>query len=257
MNVADYQPDLLLRPFIKAYKIIESEGEMTNRVLPGTSFALAFRFRGEISYVGDGGKSVLPSVAFSGLRKSVRLIHYARETSALIILFNEMGVSTFFKHPLHELFEQSASLENFFPHVEISILEQRLGEAQNNSARIRLVEQFLYARLNPGKRDNLVAEAIKRIHSTKGMIRMKELAGNLYISQDAFEKRFRKATGTRPKQFSFIVKMNAVVSQHPSPLLHLDRALENGYFDQPHFNKDFKLFTGQTPTDFFKSASYW
>ncbi|NBP68757.1 MAG: AraC family transcriptional regulator, partial [Cytophagia bacterium] len=41
------------------------------------------------------------------------------------------------------------------------------------------------------------------------------------------------------------------------PASFIDMALANNYYDQSHFNKDFKRFTGQMPTDFFKSASYW
>jgi AraC-like DNA-binding protein len=252
-----YMPTDLLRPFIKAYRIIESQEEIVNRVLPDTSFAIAFRFRGQISYVNDTRKTTLPIATFSGLRKSVRLINYAPKTAALIVLFKETGVSAFFKQPLHTLFEGSVSLDNFFPQSEISIIEERLAEAENNQTKIAVMEQFLYSKLFYNKSDSLVSEAIAKIYYKNGMIRISELANGLYISQDAFEKRFRKVTGTTPKQFSSIVKMKAIIRQNPVPSSFLDIALENGYYDQPHFNKDFKLFTGQTPTDFFKSASYW
>jgi transcriptional regulator GlxA family with amidase domain len=76
------------------------------------------------------------------------------------------------------------------------------------------------------------------------------------MSQDAFEKRFRKSVGVSPKQFSYIVRMKAVVNG--SRLKSLSAiALEAGYFDQPHFNKDFKLFTGQAPGDFFLKPREW
>lgn len=257
MKIAAYKPGELLRPFIKAYRIIESQEERVNRVLPNTSFAVAFRFLGQISYINDTGKTALPIATFSGLRKSVRLINYASNTGALIVLFRETGVSAFFKQPLHELFEESVSLDNFFPQLEISIIEERLAEAKTSHAKIAVIEQFLYSKLSYNKPDSLVSEAIAKIYSHNGMMRISELADGLYISQDAFEKRFRKVTGTTPKQFSSIVKMNAIIRQNPTPSSFLDIALKNGYYDQPHFNKDFRLFTGQTPTNFFKLASYW
>lgn len=230
---------------------------MVNRVLPGTSFALAFRFRGQISYLSESDKTALPAVTFSGLRKSVRLINYAPETSALIVQFRETGISAFFRQPLHELFEESVSLDNFFPQSEIAIIEERLAEAKSNEARIAVVEQFLCSKLFIPKPDALVQEAITRIYSNRGVLRISELADGLHISQDAFEKRFRKVTGTTPKQFSSIVKMKAIIGQNPTPASFLDMALDNGYYDQPHFNREFKLFTGLTPTDFFKSGQYW
>jgi AraC-like DNA-binding protein len=257
MKMEAYTPAALLRPFIKAYKIIESGDELINRVLPNTSFAVAFRFRGQISYITDAGKTALPTATFSGLRKSVRLINYATQTSALIVQFEETGISAFFKQPLHELFEESISLDNFFPQLEISIVEERLAEAPNAFAKIAIVEQFLYSKLLHNKPDKLVSEAITKIHSNNGIIRINELAKSLYISNDAFEKRFRKAVGATPKQFSSIIKIKTIIDQNPAPASFTDIALEHGYYDQPHFNKDFKLFTGQTPTEFFKSGLYW
>ncbi len=90
----------------------------------------------------------------------------------------------------------------------------------------------------------------------KGIVKIKELANSLYISNDVFEKRFRKIVGTTPKQFSSIVRLKSAISQKQQNQSFSDIAFNAGYFDHPHFNKDFKLFTGQTPTDFFKSPSF-
>lgn len=257
MKGREYIPSDRLKPFIKAYRIIESENELVNRVLPNTSFAMAFRFSGQISYLTDAGKAPLPKSTFSGLRKSVRLINYLPDTSALIVQFKETGVASFFNQPLHELFEESVPLDNFFPQSEISIIEERLAEAVNNYERINVIEEFLFSKLLYNKSDNLILEAISRIYSDNGVIRISNLAADLHISQDAFEKRFRRVTGTSAKQFSSIIKMKSVIKNYAAPMSFLDIALESGYYDQPHFNKDFKLFTGLTPTDFFKSGPYW
>jgi hypothetical protein len=85
MKIEDYTPTELRRPFIKAYKIIESQEEMTNRVVPGTSSTIAFRLKGQISYTSITHKANLPTAVFSGLRKSVRIINYAADTAALNI----------------------------------------------------------------------------------------------------------------------------------------------------------------------------
>lgn len=257
MQMHTYIPTEKLRPFIKAYRIVESQGELVNRILPDTSFALAFRLRGEIAYVHETGKTVLPGTTFSGLRKSARLINYKSNSAALVVLFNETGISAFFKQPLHVLFEESVSLDHFFPQTEVAILEECLAEAPTHVAKIAVVEAFLSGKLTFTPSDFLVAEAVSRIHATQGAVKIHELAKGLFISQDAFGKRFRKVTGTTPKQFASIVRMKALIRHYPEPSSFLDLALDNGYYDQPHFNKDFKLFTGQTPSEFYKLNLYW
>lgn len=257
MKMEAYLPTELLRPFVKSYLIIESQEELVNRVLPGTSLAVAFRIKGQVNYLTDSSSTALPSTAISGLRKSVRLINYSKNTSTLIVSFTETGANAFFREPLHELFEESISLDNFIPSHKLSIIEEQLAEAQNSHQRVAIIEQFLISKISHSTSDKLILTAIQRINAAKGSVKMKDLADTLYISQDAFEKRFRKIVGTSPKQFSSIVRMKSVIQQRQSAQSLTEMAYTAGYFDQPHFNKDFKLFTGQTPTDFFRSSVFW
>ena len=253
----EYIPTELLRPFIKAYRIIESKNELTNRVLPNTSLAIAFRFKGQNGYIIDDKRYNLPTSTFSGLRKSVRLINYSQNTSAIIVLFKETGATAFFREPLYELFEESVSLNNFIASQKILMIEEQLSEVENHYQRITVVEKFLLSILRYPQSDKLISASIAKIQSAKGNIRMKELADMFYISQDAFEKRFRKTVGTTPKQFSSIIKLNSLVHYEHKNRPMFDIAFDGGYYDQSHFNKDFKIFTGQTPTDFFKTSSFW
>ena len=257
MNIGAHIPTELLRPFIKKYLIIEGQNELINRVLPDTSLVIAFRFKGQVNYITDNSADPLPTSAISGIRKSVRLINYLKNTSTILILFKEAGAAAFFKEPLHELFEESVSLDNFITQQKASILEEQLAEAKNNSQRVTIIEAFLLSKLHNYNPDKLISNAIQKIHSTNGIVKIKGLAETLYISQDAFEKRFRRIVGASPKQFASIVRMKSIINlKKPSQTL-IDVAFDGDYFDQSHFNKDFKLFTGQTPTDFFKAPSFW
>ena len=96
----------------------------------------------------------------------------------------------------------------------------------------------------------LIVEAVKLIYQTKGTIRIKELNQRLFISQSPFEKRFRKLVGTTPKKFSSIVRFNTILNSLTNTKSLTEICYENNFFDQAHFIKDFKQFTGDTPENF-------
>ena len=226
---------------------------MMNRTLPDTSLVMSFRYRGRVSFISNNFPRVLSPFTLTGLRRSDRLINYAKDTANILVFFREAAAHAFIKEPLHELFEDSVSLDNLTGYKDLSALEDQLAAAIDNVGRISMIEQFLLSRLFDRQPDPLIAAALEKIHAAKGMIRIKELAKALYISQDAFEKRFRRSVGVAPKQFAFITKMKGVVARALNKQSMTDIAFDAGYYDQPHFNKDFKLFTGQTPTEFMKA----
>jgi AraC-like DNA-binding protein len=72
----------------------------------------------------------------------------------------------------------------------------------------------------------------------------------LFISQSPFEKRFRKVVGTTAKKFASIVRFNSVLDNLSKSKSLTEICYENNFFDQAHFIKDFKQFTGDTPENF-------
>ncbi|UAY54971.1 helix-turn-helix domain-containing protein [Arachidicoccus terrestris] len=257
MTIKKYIPTIELIPFVRSILVINSQEGQINRVLPDTAFAMAFRIRGEVAYIEGTENQLLPSMTISGMRNAFRLIGYAPKTTTIIVLFKQSGISAFYKPEMHELYNHSTSLDTYFAQTDLSILDEQLQSVSDHSRQIKAIEQFLISKLIVRKQDPLVTEAIAKIDQANGHIRIKELIKDLYISQDAFEKRFRKTTGATPKQFSQIIKMQAVISQYQKNPAILDIAFENGFYDQPHFNRTFKTFTGQAPTEFFKTARYW
>jgi AraC-like DNA-binding protein len=257
MKITDFSPSPMLKPFVRCYRIVEGQESHANRVLPNTSVALAFRLGGCVSYSAGQDKGTLPVFTLSGLRKSVRLINYAESSSTLVVLFREGGASAFFREPMHELFEKTLALDLLIHPNELALIEEQLCEVTDNRRRAFIIDQFLTRRLKGIERDKVVYAAIEKLTSAKGTVRIHELLNTVPISADAFEKRFRKVVGTTPKQFASIVRMSHLVDQLEQKHDYLEAAFNAGFYDQSHFIRTFKTFTGQTPTDFLRSSSHW
>ncbi len=257
MKMEKYIPNDLLKPFVRSFLFIESEEGMENRILPSSSLVLSFRIRGLVSYVEGQDENAIPLSGISGLRKSSRLIRYSKGASALLVIFQEAGAAAFFKAPMYEIFGMNLSLDNLINPVKTYRIEEKLFEAKTNRQRILLIENFLISELKESQSNPIIIETIRKIQTAKGNLRIQELLKGMPISRDSYEKKFRSIVGTTPKQFSEIVRIRNVIDRYTPEISLTDTAYQAGYFDQAHFIKEFRTFTGQTPKEFFKSSAYW
>ncbi|MCX6048742.1 MAG: helix-turn-helix domain-containing protein [Chloroflexi bacterium] len=257
MKIEKYMPNALLQPFIQTFLIIESEDEMQNRILPSNSIVFSFRIRGTVTALEGPHENMLPISVIAGIRKSPRLFHYAKGAATLLVIFREGGAANFFKAPLQEIFGMSLSLDNLIAQAKIRELEEKILAAKTNRQRIYLVENFLLSEWQGQRLDPLILETIRKIQVAKGELRIHELLKEMPISIDAYEKKFRQIVGTTPKQFSQIIRIRNLIDGYSPKITLTEAAYQAGYFDQAHLIKDFKTFTGLTPKEFFKSASYW
>jgi AraC-like DNA-binding protein len=250
-----YIPCDALKPFVKSLAISENEHEQVYKVIPDTALVLGFQYKGKLAYLDGSNELPLARSGVSGLSDHYKIFKNSAGIGTVLVFFTETGAAHFFKQPLHELFRESISLDNFMFQSELLILEAQLGESKTDLERISVVERFLLSKIRSIEPDKLVLAALALIHKSKGMIRITELMAQLRISQSPLEKRFRQAVGASPKKFSSIVRLKHAIQQqtHSNSLTEL--SYELGFYDQAHFIKEFKKFTGDTPENFFSSQN--
>lgn len=251
MKLYTYAPGKALKPYVKAIAIQEAEEGRTYKVFPGTGLVMGFQHKGRLSYLEGQNEIPLHRAGVTGLRDNYRLFRNPPGTGTVLVFFREAGAASFFRQPLHELFRESIGLDNFIPQSTLDILEERIGGAGNQAAKIAMVEDFLLSLLRPKAPDPMVFSALSIIHGHKGSIRISELAQKLHMSQSPLEKRFRKAVGTSPKKFASVVRLQHAIQSYSSDKTLTGLAYEAGFFDQAHFIKEFKGFTGETPESYF------
>lgn len=255
MRFDSYIPCNILQPYVQSFAISEAKEENTYKVIPGTGLVIGFQFKGKLSLLEMDKETPLAVAGITGLQDAYRIFKSSPHIGTVLVYFKESGAYHFFKEPLHELFRESISLDHFMLRSELMILEERLNEAKNDRQRIAVVEQFLIARIKHTQPDTLVLQALAIIHKHKGDIRISNLVQQLHTSQSPLEKRFRRVVGTSPKKFASIVRLNYILQLHRAGTSLTATAYEAGYYDQAHFIKEFKTFTGDTPAFYFKNPS--
>ncbi len=250
MRFDKFIPTERLRPYIKYFVVSENELENEYKVLPSPGLVIGFQYKGKLATVIGEKENKLTSAGITGITDSYRIFKNSAGIGTVLVYFTEIGFTSFASNPANELFNLSLSLDDIFDKLRVNEVEERLAIANTDKQRIKIVEQFLLSQLKEIKTDKLIVEAVKLIYQANGTIRIKELIDKLFISQSPFEKRFRKVVGTTPKKFASIIRFNTVLDNLNNTKSLTEICYENNFFDQAHFIKDFKQFTGDTPENF-------
>lgn len=250
MKFDKHFPTERLRPYIKYFVVSENDMESEYKVFPSAGLVIGFQYQGQLASVKNHTENQLSSAGITGLIDNYKIFKNSADIGTILVYFTEIGFTHFASHPANELFNLSLSLDDIFEKHKVNEVEEKLAIASADKQRIKVVEHFLLSQLKEIQTDKLIVEAVKVIYQSNGTIRIKELNEKLFISQSSFEKRFRKVVGTTAKKFASIVRFNAVLDNLNKTKTLTEICYENKFFDQAHFIKDFKQFTGDTPENF-------
>ncbi len=262
MHFQVVHPSRALAPYIQHYWILEtnkSDGIIQERVVPTGNIELMFHYRNPFYSLSQRGEShIQPRSMISGINRSWFDVSTSGESGALAVTFRPGTAANFFNLPMVELANRSIHLEELIK-KEIIFVEEQLAEAFSLQARIQIVEQFLMKRFCPVAAcdTNLIKQGIRLIENHKGQIRADKLAQNLFVTPKTLERKFARMVGNTPKQFIKIIRFHHVMTKLTAtqPGMLTQHALENGYFDQAHFIRDFKAYSGYTPKELLSLTS--
>ena len=250
MKFDKHFPTDQLKPYIKYFVVSENELKNEYKVFPSSGLVIGFQYKGQLAIINGNTESRLTSAGITGITDGYKIFKNSVDIGTILVYFTEVGFTHFASHPANELFNLSLSLDNVFERKCVAEVEEKLKVTTTDKQRIKVVEEFFVSQLKDIQTDKLIVEAVKLIYQSNGTIRIKELNERLFISQSPFEKRFRKVVGTTAKKFASIVRFNAVLDNLNNCKSLTKICYENNFFDQAHFIKDFKQFTGDTPENF-------
>ena len=246
-----FAPSAALRPYIERFLIVEYTAGKTNTLLPGAGVVAAFRLKGQCLLNGLNA----PNAMVTGLWDTARTLTHSGSCANVLAMFTPTGATALLAEPVEHLFNGTMPLECQVRRSRLDLVEEQLAAMPDHTRRVELLERFLLEQLNGQRPDLLVADAVARIRSQHGSLRIGSLARHTGLSQSALERRFRRTVGTSPKKFATLIRLRNVVRMRQAGASLTEIAHTAGYADQAHFIKDFKRFAGQAPESFFRSQS--
>lgn len=269
MQVTEHSPSPRLAPFVAKLVILETREAVSRVPLGDPAISLGIRYAGAASLLErgpSGGASVdaaergplrrLPAATVTGILPAARRIRTEAQSGMVLAQLRPAGAAALLRVPLDELLGATVALDELFDRAAVAEVSERVTSARSPAQRLAAFEAFLLRRLRPDAIDPLASAAVDALAARRGDVRIAELSRTLGISQDPLEKRFRRAVGTSPKHLASLLRLGHSIELGQRGARWTVAAHRAGYFDQSHFIREFRAFTGETPSRFFRSGEH-
>lgn len=198
------------------------------------------------------------AILFIGIwDKPVTLVSKARQTGTIGIELTPNGLHRFTPFSAAEIRNQIADFEAIYG-ISGKELMQRLGNENRIEDRVALLQQYLVQIVRSTNRNNLLIDySTELIRTSCGLITIKELERKTGYSKRYLDLLFKDHLGISPKTFGNITRFQhfyAAWANTDTHQFYLEN-LHELYYDQAHFIKEFKRYTGYSPKQYASSQN--
>lgn len=257
MTHQTFEPNQGLAALIKCYWTLEApraETPTKNTIVPDGCIKMIFHYADAYNHYNEAGEMIaLPRCFVIGQLTRPYEVEPTGETGTFFVCFHPNGFLPFATFPIKKMENTAVSLEELFGEDGQEV-GQKILNANSTQERISLIETFLFARLADTKAiDQIVESTVDTILTANGQLSVNELSRQNNTSRRQLARKFSSDIGLSPKQLSKTIRLQATLKMLLTTEVRslTDLAYENEYFDQAHFIKDFKEFTGLTPKEFY------
>ncbi|HXA34168.1 MAG TPA: helix-turn-helix domain-containing protein [Acidimicrobiales bacterium] len=205
----------------------------------------------------DSDPSVPPAVFTDGWFMGVwtRRFHFEYPTPVRLVgvHFKPWGISPFVDMPAGELRDRWVPVDAIWKR-SLDRIRNQVGEITSATETLRVMEGELRSRLAeaPSRGLVLVQHTGGRLETSQGSVPVGALTDAAGVSGNHLAAQYKSHVGVTPKRVGRIYRFaGLILSVDPlRPVDWSELAQTAGYFDQAHFIREFKDFTGHTPTEY-------
>jgi Helix-turn-helix domain len=259
MDYQTFRPQKNLETIVKCYWTLEVPAQPhTQRqlILPDGCIDMCFILGDDIKRYTAGGKFILqPRQMILGQITEPFYVEPTGSVKSFAIKFYPFGLANFLKTPLFDLANKETPLNLLFGNKNAGLLGRKISEANSTAERIEIIEDFLIERLHDKATiDSIVKTTVDTLLRSKGGKPINSILKGDLSKRRQLERKFIKQIGISPKQLGKAIRLQATLQMllNPKSASLTEIAYENEFYDQAHFIKDFKEFTGVTPKEFLR-----
>jgi AraC-like DNA-binding protein len=253
-----YKPGPPLDQFVDCFWYWESppSAHAKERLMPNGEPGIVFNLRDNPFRIYDAQDlnrfSSYGTAVFSGAGTEGFVIDTDSEECVFGIQFKPGGSFPFSKVPASEFANRSLPLDDLW-RQNTAQMRDRLLSAATVAQKFSVAEACLLQQLvRPLELHPAVRVALHKLCRAPHLTPVSSLPEQVGLSQRYFIQTFQQQVGLTPKAFCRVRRF-----QHVLHAVHGKKevdwamvALDCGYYDQPHFIHDFKLFSGFTPSQY-------
>jgi len=246
-------PDNDIKEYIEYYWIIENDDPAVHRqkIIPDGYPEIIIHYRDPYRININNKWEVQSRYLVAGQIKKHFYLENTAASGVFGIKLRPPALTHLFDIQMDRLADKVVSIDELNEeklHTLISRL-QAGGKEERTIACNEYFRQLVAASHRPEK---LIDEAIDSILACKGVIEINKLCKTLFTTQRQLQRLFKKYIGIPPKIYARIIRFNYIFQliKHDQ-LTWTQVALDAGYYDQAHFIRNFKSFTGEDPSRYF------
>lgn len=259
MDYQTYPPTSDLSSLVKCFWTLEIPRALEfprQRIIPDGCVEMAFILGDDIKrYTNETDFILQPRACVIGHTTDPFYIEPTGSVKTFAIRFYPYGITNFVDISLESLANKETPLDQIFGFNIAKELEEKIIQSVNTVTRIQIIEEFLLKQLKKNSTiDSIVRRTIDVILETKGSVSIGSLVLDDVTKRKQLERKFLKEVGVTPKKLGKMIRLQTALTMllnaESTNLIQI--AYESDYFDQAHFIKDFKEFTGLNPKKFLK-----
>lgn len=184
----------------------------------------------------------------AGIQSRYGIIDTMEQEHVIGVSFRPGGTLPFFALPAYEACDRDLALDELWGRPALE-LRQQLLDAPEAAEKLDVLERALLRQWRPRRLHPAVGFALEALRRRGDAVRVAALADQAGLSAKRFIESFKQCVGLPPKQYERIVRFQTALAAAERGRVDWTRvAGDCGYFDQSHFIRDFRAFSGITPT---------
>lgn len=252
-------PGPSLKEYISSYMLSDYSGNGTGDtpfgMYPIGSAVLCFSLDRQAVCREVGSEKIIRHAKFNFIHQFKHPRFYeviAWPEKVLHVVFKPFGAYRLLGIPQNCSFdEHGTALPDMLVGKIMPLLNQIEDAAGRSRLVIKLVNDWLENQLFKNEKIDVarITRACMLIEANRGSLPIEELAEKLWLSKRVLEYQFQQQVGLSPKLYSRITRFNSLMTGIKNKKITdwQELIMKYNYFDQAHFIKEVKRFSGSSP----------